>query len=478
MLEERALYFFIIVILTLAGLAWGLLDTRRVIEAPFLYAMGSALILLPQLYVAASQGVRVPDQAYLVFCIMVILCTLALYLGYSVSPRQASKKTNHKKLLIVEPNQLYILGFVTAIAGSVGVFELGTLGTITAWRGWPVYWVTLSTFIVPGITLMMVAYICSPNLWKLLPVLLFTYVPLTAIFEYGRRSSALTLPLVFAIPLLLYRRNLRIPRWLIVLGLTCAFFVVYAFPVWRDHFKEHNYVQLFRDHPPSEIFDNLFADSRTDPLEITDGMIVTGATYARSSYEWGAGFYNMVIQNYVPGSLIGYDLKNSLFVGNGIGQGWVTEVYNIPVASYTSKSGFQDLFSQFSFLGCLITYLIGREFRRAHEAATQKRDARAIIFLCFFASIPAGIAYAPLTIVVALSLPEVLLMLVAFKWCVQWVPVTAAFHEQTPVLAPFRSQLIRPSLQSKIPTRSIRLKMPLPRFRNVPELVQDPDSNE
>jgi hypothetical protein len=58
MLPDRAISFFVIVILTLMGLVWGLINTRRVIQAPFLYATGMALILCPQLYVVASDAAR------------------------------------------------------------------------------------------------------------------------------------------------------------------------------------------------------------------------------------------------------------------------------------------------------------------------------------------------------------------------------------------------------------------------------------
>jgi hypothetical protein len=440
MLEERAIYFYIILLFTLGGLIWGLLDTRRIIEAPFLYATGATLILMPQLYIAACQGEKVPNQAYSIFCFMVILCSVALYFGYFSSSPCQRRKATYTKLYLVKPRALYILGSCTAMAGTVGVFQLRSYGTVASWRGWPVYWVTLATLIVPGITLMMVAYFNSPSLSKFVPVIFFTYFPFEAVMNHGRRTPALTLPLVFLVPLLLYRKNLRIPRWFIILGLTCAFVVVYAFPKWRDHLEGQSYAQRFRDHPPSAILDELFTDSRREPLETLDGMIVVGATYVRGNYQWGTGIYNMMIQNYVPGSLLGYELKDSLFLGNGIGQQWVTEIYAIPVAFYTSKSGYEDLFSQFSFFGCIVLYFLGRGFRLAHEAAIQRRDARAIIFLSFFASVPAGIAYSSLTAILSIAVPEILLILLAFKFCVLQLPLMLHDSIGIPELASSRGR--------------------------------------
>jgi hypothetical protein len=153
--------------------------------------------------------------------------------------------------------------------------------------------------------------------------------------------------------------------------------------------------------------------------EIGDGMIVTGARYRFGNYEWGMGsLYNQLIQNFVPGGLIGYELKDSLRSGVGVSQDWVTEAYGIPVAFYTAKSGYEDLFSQFSFFGCVVLYFIGRGFRKVHDAAVDDHDGRAVIFLCFFIWFPASIAYGALTGAVVLAIPQLALMLFSFRWCI------------------------------------------------------------
>jgi hypothetical protein len=421
MLTERVIYVLIISALALGGIIWGLINTRRIIEAPCLYAIGMALILCPQLYPAASDPMRVPDQAFTIFNIMAILCSVSLYAGYFHRPNRPHIEEVLDKRWIIKGRPLYNLGLLFATVGVFGVYQLEVLGTVREWRGWPVYWVTLATLIVPGITLMLVAFFNLPKLWKLVPILLYSYFPLRSVFEGGRRAPTLTLPLIVLVPLLIYRRNLRVPRWTIVLALCGAFLVVYAFPVWRGSFKEHRYLETFRDNPPGAIIANLLSGKNGDHLEILDGMIVTGARFERGNYEFGASIYNMLVQNYVPGSLIGYERKNTYFVGKGISQDWVSEVYGIPVASYTAKSGYEDLFSQFSFFGCLIMYWIGRMFRRVHHAAIDELDGRAVIFLCFFISFPASLAYGSITYSLSLAIPQLLLMLLALKLCIRKV---------------------------------------------------------
>lgn len=419
MLAERAIYFVIILLLTFAGIIWGLLDTRRIIEAPFLYATGMMIILCPQLYVAASGAIQVPDEAYRVYCIMVILCTVALYIGYFQTPAAQRRRPRSAKRRVLDHRRLYSLGLACGLAGIFGAYQLSRMGTITEFRGWAVYWLNLMALVVPGIILMLVAYVHAPRLARLVPVLFFLYLPLTWVFNSGRREVTLTLPLMIVMPFLIYKRNLRAPRWAIGVGFLVAFIVVYAFPQWRKSFDQHDYLATIRGNPPSVLFDNMLHGNNGNPLEITDGMIMTGARYELENYEYGKSLYNQVVQNYVPGSLIGYGLKNSLFIGRGVSQEWVSEVYNIPVASYTAKSGYEDLFSQFSFFGCIVMYLIGREFRKVHQSAMRDWDIRAIIFLCFFISFPACIAYGSITMNVSLAIPEIVLMLLAFRLCVK-----------------------------------------------------------
>jgi len=418
MLPDRAIAFILILLLTLGGLLWGLRSTRRVIEAPFLYATGMSLILCPQLFVIAGDRMRVPDEAFWVFCTMVVLCSLALYAGYFSSHTSRCSKWRKTVVRSMVPGRLYLLGVLVASAGTFGAYKLAGLGTVTDLRGWPVYWTTLQSLIMPGIVLMLVAYAHAPTARRLVPLVLFSVVPLSWITETGRRSAALTLPIIYTLPFLIRNRRLRIPRGLIVLCLAGAFVVVYAFPVWRDRFKDHHYLQVIEDHPLSDVIGSMFSGDTTKSAEIADGMIVTGARYELSNYEWGVvGLYNLLIESYVPGGLLGRDFKESLRIGHGVNHDWVSEVDGIPVAVYTAKSGYEDLFSQFSFLGCVALFFVGRGFRKVHEAAVDQKDGRAEIFLCLFISFPASIAYGSLLYGIVMSLPQLIILFLAFRFC-------------------------------------------------------------
>ena len=421
MILDREIWLNIIFFLTLFGIVWGLIDTKRIIQAPFLYAIGMLLILCPQLYIATFNSWRVPDEAFEIFCIMVVLCTIAFYWGYGSPPK--SKDEENTKRWVIDDNRLFQLGLFVASLGSVGTIQISLMGEVQEWRGWAVYWVTLAKFIVPGISLILISFFQSKKKERLIFALIFSISPLMAIFGAGRRSATLTLPLVYLLPWLFYNPKARVPRWTVILFVIFGFIVAYAFPYWRGQFQYGNYVGVIQERPLSVIVEEMFSPDGDRVLEIIDGMITTGAHYRLENYGWGwRRIYNMLIELYVPGGLIGRDLKDSLRIGTGVGIDWVTEAYNIPVAFYTAKSAYTELFGEFSFYGSAVFFLVGRWYRQIYDAITHRFDGRAIIFMCFFGAFPAGFPYGAMIAGWLTQLPQVAVMLFAFHWCLIRVP--------------------------------------------------------
>jgi len=429
---DRAAWLFIIYFMTGIGLVWGLSNTRRIIQAPFVYAVGMLIILCPQLYVAANRS-YIPDEAFTVFCIMVLACTIALYIGYT-SPRRNNSNYQGEKW-IINDRKLFYFGICISSIGFIGTFQISQMGEIQEWRGWAVYWITLSILIVPGISLILIAALKSKRWLWLLPALFFSYAPLAAILFHGRRSASLTLPLVYLLPFLIFYPKFRISRWAVLIFVVLAFVITYAFPYWRGQFQYGNYLQVVEQVPLNVVIDRLFSTDSNQVLEIVDGMITTGAHFRLSNY--GLGFtqiYNRLIESYVPGSIIGQDFKDSLRIGTGISVDWVQQAYGIRVAFYTAKSAYTELFGEFSFLGCLVFFAVGRWFRQIYEAMTYRFDGRAIIFMCFFIALPASLPYSALISQLIRQLPIILIMLLCFKLCLRKINANqpnTSFNQQS-----------------------------------------------
>lgn len=420
MAPDRQLWLLVIYAVTSIGLVWGIQNTRRVIEAPFLYAVGMLVIVCPQLYVVSVDTVRVPDEAYWVHNVMVVLCSAALYLGYFTARRPRKSHQAGRPSLILDEARCFNLGLVVAFIGLVADVRLRALGEISEWRGWPVYWLTLNKLIWPGVGLMVLAYYQEKKISRLVCSVVCSLGMFESVLFYGRRSVAIGLILVFAVPFVIYRRSYKLSRLAVVASVAALFVITYAFPIWRGRFASKDYAEVVRESPISEVIERHSPDSRESAAEVVDSMITIGAYYRLQKFDWMfIGLYNSLVESYVPGSLIGHDVKDGLRIGEGVSYGWVVEAYGIPVASYTAKNGYADAFGQLSFGGCLLLYFIGRGFKRASDAALLKRDGRAILFLCFFITYPAGIPYGSLIYGVTWEVPKIAVMWLAFRLCLK-----------------------------------------------------------
>lgn len=418
MILDRDSWFILIALLSVAGIVWGLRDTRRIIEAPMLYSIGLLVIVVPQIYVAVANPWRVPDQAFQTFSIMVVLCTVALFFGYLTAGRTQAPAQG-VRTYTVNDQRLFAMALIVSTAGAVGSWQHIQLGQVIEWRGWPVYWATLSRLHLAGIALLLFCYVRTGKTHQLVLALLLSIFPLIEVTNSGRRSASLLLPITLLAPFVLAGR-IKAPRWSVVLGLLGAFVVVYAFPYWRDRFGQDAYLDIVSDVPLSDVIGHLFAPGSRKVLEVIDAMLLIGAYDITGRFGYGMfSIYNNLIELYVPGSLIGHDLKDALRLGAGVSNDWVREIYPVGVAFYTSKTGFSDLFGEFYYFGAIIMFLIGRLYGSVSAKARRDGNPRAALFICMFLSVPGTVTYAPVFFYLSTQLPQIVIYLFIATICVR-----------------------------------------------------------
>ena len=416
MILDRGSWLALVVLFAIGGVIWGLFDTRRTIQAPFLYATGLGLIVAPQVYVAVVNPWRVPDQAFEAFCLMVVLCSAAMYAGYVSRARPAGTAPAR---FYIDDRRLFTVAMLVGCAGVLGSLQLWRMGNVVEWRGWPVYWATLSRLNLAGIALLLYCYTRSGKVHQLLLALLICVFPASEIFNSGRRTASLLLPVTLIAPFVLSGK-LRIPRGAVLLGLFFAFIVIYAFPYWRDRFGEDAYVDIVRDVPLSQVIAELFAPGSRKVLEIIDAMLLVGAHDITGKFSYGlAALYNNIVEHYVPGSLLGHAWKDGLRLGEGVSIDWVRELYPVGVAYYTAKTGFSDLFGEFYYFGAIVVFFVGRLFAAVACRARYERNPRAEIFLCLFLAFPGIIPYSPFFFFISTQLPQLAIFAFVSVFCIR-----------------------------------------------------------
>ena len=87
----------------------------------------------------------------------------------------------------------------------------------------------------------------------------------------------------------------------------------------------------------------------------------------RGSYSFGSGLYNLVINAYVPGQIVGFEFKRNLLIGTSSSQLALDEG-GFEAITGTTPTGFADVYRDFWFFGAgvffLTALLMGDVFRR------------------------------------------------------------------------------------------------------------------
>lgn len=416
---ERIDIFILVSLVCCLPLVFVALDTRNILTAPALFAYGALVLMLPQYYVASTVEWRVSEEAYLIYTFVVISCTLAFYIGYYLRPRHAAATRSPRSgapMLLAE-DKLFKFGLVVGGLGLLGAILLGPANEVEVWRGWPVYYYTLSKFVYPGLTLLVFSAFLRPTQAKLVIIGILLIVPIYQAVFLGRRSALLGTPLLFLVPLMHFFPRYR-PSALLFFGSSLlALIIVYAVPFWREEFVHGGHLDAISRTTISEVIDAFINPANKKTLETIDSMNLTLVYYLTNGFEWGAGVYDQLIQNYFAGSIFGRELKQSLMFGGGPDSESTVRLIGTEIAFYTGKSAFADLYTQFSFLTPGVFFAIGRIFRRICDRVLLYRDDRAALILAAFASIPLSLSWSQITVNLTLELPKILIMLYALRYC-------------------------------------------------------------
>jgi hypothetical protein len=422
---DPCLLLAVLAALALVGLMWGLVDTRRVVGLPFLFGAGLLVYTLPQVWIIISNSPMGNIPGLELTLLYVAGCTLAAYAGYFTY-----KPERPRFRVIFNQEMVFTIGLTVAALGCMGSLLLMRFSSSAAnaetltegWHGWPVYYYTLSTLVTPGISLLLIAYLIKSSKVKLLTVLIVLYFPLQAMILDGRRNVIFSIPFCIGAPLILLR-GVRIPRWLPPIVLVLALPVIYLVPVYRDSFRKGEAENAWRERPVGDEIRKVLQGETG--LEFQNTIAIIKSVLVTGQYGYGSAYYNALVQQFVPGTLIGPENKKKLFVNKrdyeelelaaqGGSEG--------EVRFYTAKSGFADTFTEFGFFGILVFFGLGRIYGLMTYRAFIQHNAKAVLFLCFFGLSAASVVYEETVNLVAYSAVQFCIYLAVCRWGVVAMP--------------------------------------------------------
>jgi hypothetical protein len=104
-------------------------------------------------------------------------------------------------------------------------------------------------------------------------------------------------------------------------------------------------------------FDNAPGDF-SNAIDFYNGLHIINYASSTGEYTLGSQTWNSIVFQYVPGQIIGYDIKNSLMIGtrNSV-YDRISYVENFSHSVGTTRTGFGSSYLEFGYFGCLFFFL-------------------------------------------------------------------------------------------------------------------------
>jgi len=359
---------------SLSMILWGLRDRDRIYQFPLLagsvwlfYVAFQALqvVLNPRWVPLGAQR----DGGIEMALLMSVLCALSSFLGYlRPSPMRVYKIT----MISYSYGRLFVGGAVLIGVAYISFYMLaGLSGGIREhysvggsygleWSGLPVALVFFNRMVYPGLALCLLATLHKPNIVRVTVVIVGTLLPLANIILLGRRTEFVFLMLTFGLCFFFKRRWVP-PRSWAVAAMIFGCLMVIAMPEYR------RYSQIGADQTKIldiDVRELLLAEIKAErPVEFVYPVVQLPATQRALEFNYGLGFYNMLVKEWVPSILVGRDFKNALFIEGPDFEKHTKRYYSWAPRHGWIPLGTTDVFLEFWYFGAFLFFLIGWGFR-------------------------------------------------------------------------------------------------------------------
>jgi hypothetical protein len=370
--------FLLLANIVLAGalLLDGLRRRGGYIEVPFLSAAIYVVWFVPQAIVLVDDSTLPPGALARVLA-MSFLCLIAIWWGWRFG---SGGRSGVRQPIAIPMRQLFMPTLIVTVFSVVMHVAILTqpddVRAMTQWSG-PItilYFLAQAGVVSLVLSIAIVLHKRTPETIFLAGANLAFYVP--AVLIYFRRTE--TFELAFALLLGLYFVKGRvIPRAAIIAAICLSVFFIHGIALLRDlggGYTQNNAGRIVTHIPTIEEISQIDWLSAVDfnrtrlHSETRSAAMYMEVTDVRGIYTFGAGIYNLLVNAYIPGQIVGFEFKHSLLMGADQSQiAFESTGYEAIVGG--TPTGFADTYRDFWFFGAgiffLTAFLMGRMFSRA-----------------------------------------------------------------------------------------------------------------
>jgi len=355
------IYRNLLTLICISLLGWGLIRTERIYQYPFF--MGAIFIsfLLPQAYSLVANPGLLSQQAVASVLLISCLSAIACWVGYQGKP---NKKLIEGLNINLNQTKLFHVVLILTFIGYLFNYLINQSSIQIAnangnWTGEATIYYFFAQIIYIAFSILLLRAIRHPSILNIILALIAGWIPLQTVLA-GRRQPTMTFAIIVGISFWLVRRYLP-PRWLIIVAIFLMSVLLPAIGQLRGLFWELLFNGKWNEII-STVQEQLAIQQTGEILELKNAAYYIDAVTHLNLYGLGAGWWDSIIFQYVPGQIVGFGLKESLQF-KLITEQTLYDLYGYSVHMGTTITGVGDSFMEFGYLGCLIFALIGYLFK-------------------------------------------------------------------------------------------------------------------
>ena len=342
-------------IVSLALLAYGLSSRERPLTYPFLAGATFLGFVAPQLPALMADR-YLPAGAVDRTVVFTTMCAAACMFGWLAGskPLQGLRWTFDEKRLLW-------LAVILSLAGAFFFLKYSRLPDevrlASMHSGISVIYLFFQKMLTFGLMVAIVCFVRRPSRMAGAIILFDMLLVADRIMITGKRGELTELVLGVLLALW-FQRRFTLPRVVLLAGVLVATVALNSAEQYRDISKDTSGMDLSRIKD-IDVIANFEALVKEGGPEVRNAVMRIHYISMSGAFDFGIFHWNMLIHDFVPGQLIGRDLKESLYIGIA---GQVDRQY--APAPGSTETGMSDAFASFWYLGAikffLVAYVLGR----------------------------------------------------------------------------------------------------------------------
>ncbi|MGY6529656.1 MAG: hypothetical protein ACXITR_06970 [Cyanobacterium sp.] len=386
-------YLFIFITICGAIVGWSIIRLERIYQFPFFMASVFLSFILPQaISIVNNPGIAVTDTAVERMLIYASLCVAMCWIGYQSSP---NPKWLNKLNVEVDENKLFKAGIVLLIIGQACVFALSriTIQTSAAaggnWTGPATILIFFAGTLRIALPLFLIRTLKKPSFVNIFLTTLSGLPIVQAVIFSGRRQATVALLITIGLCFFLVKKYTP-PKLLLVMFVPVAAYIIPTLGALRGRFWELAFagrwdeIQMASERGFERVLEG-------NILELRNATLVMDYATQLDYYGYGRVLWNSVIFQYVPGQLVGFDVKENLQFDLDFD---LVGFYGYQTHTGTTLTGIGDSFMDFGFFGCLFFALMAYLYKTLWVSTVESKNIiTTLIYISIIDSAMVGITH-------------------------------------------------------------------------------------